>query len=650
MAARVDFGKFRLVVPIRLAFCVVLPLAIGLVADRIALGVAASMGAFICGIADAGDSYPVRARVMTIASVALAFTTLVGGLVSQSVPLTIAVSVPIAFVCGYVAVFGPNALLTGTLALVMYTLYAGGPVGEEAAISQAVAVLAGALFQTALAVSGWPFKRCSGVRGQLADTWRTYYALSNGKPKDLLSPELPGQIVHTATEIGWSGTTGPTLDWLHALLAAAEGLRLPMASIAARRMTLVEGGVVADELTDLDAFSQAVAQFSRAVSRALVLPVRRRAVAPSLDHLQTKAMAARQWAPAQVDAILISCSQAAAQLDRPFPIGTRGSVRPAFNIASMHPKEAIRRSWNLESPIMRHSIRLAVTIPIAWVVGELLLTEHQYWVALTVAWVTRPGYGITFGRVVSRTVGTLIGLILIGVVIYLLLPGPWGMVVICGISAYVMYASLPVNYTFSVVFITALIVTLLALDGDRLLASLLNRGAGTVLGGIVALIGSQVGASWAAPTLAVKLADVAQCTQRYANAIFAHADDVTAATGALINSRREAAAAIEESRLEPANGKIPPARAERVLSAVLTSIFLVASADPHGTQRDSSLQIDFDRLDAELSELEEQLLAINDGSVAISPGPLPQVPITDPTAGSGLDPACQAVNRAIAYL
>ena len=126
---------------------------------------------------------------------------------------------------------------------------------------------------------------------------------------------------------------------------------------------------------------------------------------------------------------------------------------------------------------MRHSIRLAVTIPIAWVVGELLLTEHQYWVALTVAWVTRPGYGITFGRVVSRTVGTLIGLILIGVVIYLLLPGPWEWS-LSGESPHTPCMPLcQSNYTFSVVFITALIVTLLALDGDRLLASLLSTGA-----------------------------------------------------------------------------------------------------------------------------------------------------------------------------
>ena len=235
-------------------------------------------------------------------------------------PLTIAVSVPIAFVCGYVAVFSPNALLTGTLALVMYALRRWPPSAREAAISQAVAVLAGCVVPDGFGCLRLAVQTLFRREGQLADTQRTYYALSNGKPKDLLSPELPGQIVHTATEIGWSGTAGPTLDWLHALLAAAEGLRLPMASIAARRMTLVEGGVVADELTDLDARSvrQLPSSAGRCHARLFCRSVDGR-WHPRSTIFGTKAMAARQWAPAQVDAILISCSQAAAQLDRPFP-------------------------------------------------------------------------------------------------------------------------------------------------------------------------------------------------------------------------------------------------------------------------------------------------------------------------------------------
>lgn len=650
VAARTDLGKLRLIVPVRLAFAVVAAVSLGLLTDQIALGVAAAMGAFMVGISDVGDSFPVRVRVMTIASIAVALTTTVGGLVSASVPVVIASSIPVAFLCGYIAVLGPNALLTGTLSLVMYSLYAGGPVGDETALLQGFAVLAGGLFQTALAVAGWPFRRCAGVRGQLADTWRTFAALSAGKPKDLLSPELPGQIVHSATEVSWSGTSGPTFEWLQSLLTAAEELRLPMASIATRRMNLSEEGVASPELGDLDEFSVAVSRFCRSVARALVLPSRRHAVARAYTQLTTQSAAARQWTPVQVDAVMSCCSQAADQMINPFPIGRRGHESPRWNVGFVNPAATIRRDWNLRSPIMRHSIRLAVTIPIAWIVGELLLTEHQYWVPLTVAWVTRPGFGVTFGRVVSRTVGTLAGLLLVGVAIFALEPGQWGMVAICGIAAYILFAALPVNYAVAVVFITTLIVTLLALGGDDLVDSLLNRAAGTVLGGVLAVLGSQVGASWAAPTLAEKLGIVARCTQRYSFAIFSQTDDAVAATGALITARREAGAAIDEAKLEPARGKIPPARAERVLSALLTSIFLVASADPRGRQHDGSAHIDLNRLDKELVELQERLLAIEDGTVEVSPGPIPQVPITSPTMEDDLDPACQAVQRAIRYL
>lgn len=651
VAARADYARLKLVVPIRLALPVVIVLSIGVAFDQIALGVAAAIGAFICGISDVGDCFPVRARVMGVAAVAITLITIVGGVVSDSVLLTIALSPIVAFVCGYATVFGPNASLTGTLVLVMYSLYAGAPVGENEVLAQAGAVLAGCLLEIAFALVGWPLRRVNGMRNQLADTWRMFYICGRGSPELLLSPEVPAQLVHCAAEIRWSGTGGTTLAWLQKLLDAAEQLRLPLASVASRRASLVESNANQAELRELQELSSAVALFSRSVSRALVLTYRRRAVARAMVQVQLKADVARAWAPVQVAAIVEACQLACDAMSGPLPLGRRAQVAAGLNFGAINWRSTIRRDWNWSSPILRHAIRLAAVTPVAWIVGELVLTEHKYWVALTVAWVARPGYGITIGRVVARTAGTLLGLALITVVLVAVEPGMWGLVLICGISAYLMFAAMPVNYAFAVIFVTTLIVTLLGMTGDSLESSIVNRAIGTVLGGVLTLIASQVGASWAAPTLAQKLASVADGTQRYVNAVFFRTEDIRMASGALVNARREAAAAIAESELEPQRGNLPPARAERVLSALLAGIFLVASVDPRTTSNAAfDSEIDPERLDEELGELERQLLAIHAGNQVAADGPIPQVPIVDPAFGGGVDPACLAVKRAIAYL
>ena len=206
VALRVDLGNLRLIVPIRLAIAVVIPLVIGMTLDRLSLGVSAAMGAFICGVSDSGDTFPVQcpsdARDVSCLGTnrdggRSGFREHDGG-------------------CGGVRCRAFLSWLPGGVRAQREPYWnprfgdvrpvRRAAVGEDAALAQGVAVLVGALLQTALSLSAWPFRRCSGVRGQLADTWRTLAVLSSGKPRDLLSPLLPGQLVHTATEIAWSGT------------------------------------------------------------------------------------------------------------------------------------------------------------------------------------------------------------------------------------------------------------------------------------------------------------------------------------------------------------------------------------------------------------------------------------------------------------
>lgn len=650
VALRFDLAKLRLLVPVRLALAVVIPLVLGLWANQLALGVAAAMGAYMCGVADSGDTFPVRARAMVVTSVLLMAMTMLGGAVSESIPLTIALSSVIALFCGFAGVLGANAGITGALALVMYTMYAGNPVLEGAVVAQGLAAFAGALLQTALSIAGWPLKRCAGIRGRLADTWRMFAVRANGESMELLSANLPVEIVYTATQIRASGTYGATRQWLTGLLTAAEQLRLPLASIAARRMLIQGVSSHGSELADLESFTKSVAYFCRGIARALVVPTRKRHVAAELARVLASGEAARPWAPDQVDAITRACAAAGKLIEPAFPIGRGGKVRYLLNFGPPDWAELIRRELNWESAILRHAVRLAIVIPLAWILGELMLSEHQYWAALTVAMVARPGYGVTMGRVLSRTGGTLIGVSMVGAVFYLLDPGPWGMVLLTAIASYLLYALLPVNYACCVIFITTVVITLLALAGDPTLGLVANRAVGTIMGGLLVLAASAIGASWTAPRLAGSLKRVSNSLQRYVTATFERPSELRAATEELVNARLQAADEIEEAALEPKKGPLEPARAERVLSALMISSFIVASSDTESEIPPFGHRIDTDELKDQLGQLSARLGAIDEGKVPASTEPIPMVPITDPTFGEGKDPACHAVQRALSYL
>lgn len=645
-AVRFDRSFLRMVAPIRLALPILVTLTIGELTHHLSLGVSAAIGAFICGVSDTGEALPIRARVMTVTSVALGIAALIGALVSENDINIILVSIPVALVCGYVAVFGPNATLTGMLALVIFNLFAGGPVSLGFSFQESFAVVVGGLLQTGFALADWPLKRLSGMRGEIADVWRAYAVMLAGEPHDIMNPRLPGQLLHVATTVEFSGAKGVSREWLRQMITSAESIRLPTAAMAANRKSLEESGKDPQQLAALIEFSTAISRFSRAVSRAMVLPWRRRAVADRFQEMHAVAERARPYAPLQVDSVMNALEIAARGLAQPPPIGSRAEMRFSFNTDDLDYLRLIRDDLRWSSPIARHAVRLAAVTPVAWIVGLLALDNHQYWVPLTVAWVTRPGYGVTMGRVVSRTIGTLIGLVFIAGVMYFLHPGEWGMVIIATIAAYILFVALPVNYAIAVVFVTSLILTLLALSGDDLVASLEARAIGTILGGVLSLIASQIGASWAAPKLAEHLSIVVAHTRTYVSCILDRSGDLRVATTSLINARLQCQTAIEDAMLEPKHGPIPARRAERVLDAILTGMFVIAAADPDSRTAFSE-HVDSAAIDHDLAQLEGKLEAIHHGEAKVRP--LTSVPLTNP-GDSGEDPARIAFQRAYELL
>lgn len=590
-AARLDFGRLRIISPLRLACGVVIPLLIGIGLGQTGLGVSAAIGSFIVGVADTGDTLPVRMRVMAFASAGLTLVSLVGGLVSPSLLLVIAVSALLSFVCGYLPAIGVHAGTLGVLALVMYCVFAGVPVSAQRAWAQGAAVLLGCLLQTGVALAPWPLRRCSGIRGEVADAWRTLAVAANGDGSGMVSPAVPAALVTAASGISLSGVHGVTHHWLAGLVEDAEAVRLPLTSISARRRAIQDDPARRRSYQALTDFSEAVSAVARGISGALVVQPRKRSLPRLMADLEQRAITAAVFAPGQVDEITVALRSAVRVLSGAYPIGRHAEMAaPVISHDNWGPQ--LKANWSLSSPLMRHALRLAVLSPVAWALGDLVLDHHQYWVPLTVAWVARPEYGFTVGRVAARVAGTLAGLGLVGAVIYGTRPDDLWLTVICFIAAFTLYAALPVNYAFAVIFITALIVALLEIDGDPLVDSIVDRGAATIMGGILVVIASRVAPLYAAPGVSKHLAALCATARAYGGAVLLDSRvPLAPLSRAMLESRLAAAASIEAAKVEPRGSGLDPATAEQILDAELATVFALVSVQTSQSRTEDDMAI-----------------------------------------------------------
>lgn len=95
------------------------------------------------------------------------------------------------------------------------------------------------------------------------------------------------------------------------------------------------------------------------------------------------------------------------------------SYRDKFVNSEDYSFRGFRESFQISSPVMRHSIRLTVSMLLGYFIGLVLKFENPYWIMITVLVIMRPNFGLTKKRSVERVLGTFIGvLIAVGIVYF----------------------------------------------------------------------------------------------------------------------------------------------------------------------------------------------------------------------------------------
>ena len=146
-------------------------------------------------------------------------------------------------------------------------------------------------------------------------------------------------------------------------------------------------------------------------------------------------------------------------------------------------RDAFRSNLSLESTSFRHALRfgaaLAAGVATYWLIG---MSEHGFWIPLTILFVLRPEEDETFHRLILRAVGTAIGLVFATALAEWLRGDEIAIALALTVATAFAYGLLTVQYALFTAAITTYAVLLADSIGEPALRAADERALGTAIG------------------------------------------------------------------------------------------------------------------------------------------------------------------------
>ncbi|MFT3847256.1 MAG: YccS family putative transporter [Propionivibrio sp.] len=169
---------------------------------------------------------------------------------------------------------------------------------------------------------------------------------------------------------------------------------------------------------------------------------------------------------------------------------------------------------NLQSPLMRHAIRLPLALTAGYLIMRTTADSYGFWILLTIVFVCQPQYGSTLVRLVERVGGTLLGL-LVGWALLRLFPSPWvqsGFVVLAAVVFFIFRTQ---RYALATAAITVFVMLSFNQVGDGfglIVPRLLDTLAGSLIAGLAV---RRILPVWNSPRLPALGAAALRAQRRY---------------------------------------------------------------------------------------------------------------------------------------
>ena len=164
----------------------------------------------------------------------------------------------------------------------------------------------------------------------------------------------------------------------------------------------------------------------------------------------------------------------------------------SFNhfISGLKPRvliEFIREMFNVDSQQFKYALRVAIGLSIGVFIYKFFNIDHGHWIALTMLIVIQPYYGATQKKGIERTIGTVAGIVLGGIIMLLPIPHQAFVGILVVISFFVAYF-LRNNYKIGVFFVTIMMVVMMQISQQGSWELIGWRVLSTLIGAVLALV------------------------------------------------------------------------------------------------------------------------------------------------------------------
>ncbi|WP_231460248.1 MULTISPECIES: FUSC family membrane protein [unclassified Pedobacter] len=190
-------------------------------------------------------------------------------------------------------------------------------------------------------------------------------------------------------------------------------------------------------------------------------------------------------------------------------------IKPNYPAFVTVDNSTLKENLSFKSPFFRFALRLALCFLFGFLlISQLSLNKYSYWLFLTLVIVARPKFTVTWRRNLQRLAGSLGGIIL-GLVLIYLIKSP---AILLSLSVFFLlgfFSFNRINYTISVLFITpAVILTLGSYHGhfDHIIQ---ERILFTILGCLIAVCASILFPIWDSKQLKDKINQAIKLTKTY---------------------------------------------------------------------------------------------------------------------------------------
>jgi uncharacterized membrane protein YccC len=173
------------------------------------------------------------------------------------------------------------------------------------------------------------------------------------------------------------------------------------------------------------------------------------------------------------------------------------------------------QNLSLDSTMFRHSLRLAMAIVFAYLLGFIFDIQNTYWILLTIIVIMRPSYGLTKERSKDRIIGTLIGAA-VAVGIVLITQNVVVYAILAVVSLVLAFSLIQQNYKSAAALITISIIFVYSFINPDAFEVIQYRVIDTIIGSVIAVVANYILLpTWEADNLKQVLLNALEMNKKY---------------------------------------------------------------------------------------------------------------------------------------